>query len=373
MGMMSMSVMRTTAAAVMVLCLSNGSLMADEVPDRFGLLTPLGEGVEAGVTLVWQTSGQDQAKDELSASFDLLIGQQILGGTVFLYLEGSTAPDESGVSSYFPDANGDLGSALNEDGEARLQISEFLYHHPVWPGKLSVGLLNPAAGLDQSEIANDESTQFLAAPLVNNPTIGFPDYALGVIFHDDAERISLVATSSHGLADNPSASYSELIEVGEAGKGVFLGVEAYAQTQPLGWRLGAWLNSADHPLLSDESETDVNYGVYTVLEGDMAPLRWSTRLGAANPEVSESAWFASFALETSLPWGVGGLGLAYTGFSHELAGGQGDPWLVEAYLRSSLMRGVELSPVIQYHGLSDATGEGLSDGWVGAVRFTLAF
>ena len=368
-----MNFMRFNAALLLLSAVLLGRSVADEVPDRFGLLTPLGDGVEAGMTLVWQTSDRSGAKNELSASFDFLIGKPVFGGTMFLYLEGSSAPVESGVSNRFPDANGDMGSALDKDGEARLQVSEFFYHHPVWPGKLSVGLLNPASGLDQSEIANDEASQFLAAPLVNNPTIGFPDYTLGVIFHDDEERYSLVATSSHGLGDNPSVSYDELIEVDGEGKGVFLGAEIFEYTQPFSWRLGAWLNSADHPLLSDESETESSYGLYTVLERALGDIRWSSRLGLANPEVSEAAWFVSLALDSSYPWGVVGLGFAYTGLSSELSTERDGQWLVEAYLRNRLMRGVECTPSLQYHSRSISDDGTQPAGWVGSLRFTLAF
>lgn len=90
------------------------------------------------------------------------------------------------------EVNGDAGSALNGNGDGRLQISELRYALPVRDfGTLSFGLLdptafldttshaNPTAGPDFSGIANDETTQFLGNSFVNNPVVEFPDYTLG--------------------------------------------------------------------------------------------------------------------------------------------------------------------------------------------------
>jgi len=72
---------------------------------------------------------------------------------------------------------------------------------------LTVGLLDPSGYLDRRRITNDENVQFLGASFVNNPTIEFPDYTLGLVYERPGNaggpQINAVLTSSNGLIDNP--------------------------------------------------------------------------------------------------------------------------------------------------------------------------
>ena len=101
--------------------------------------------------------------------------------------------------------------------------------------------------LDVSRIANDENLFFLGMPFVNNPAIAFPDYVLGTtvdvsIPRLPRSRIALALSSSHGLADNPEASYGELVDLGAARKGVF--VAGRARWDGEVWRaaIGGWVD-----------------------------------------------------------------------------------------------------------------------------------
>ena len=142
-----------------------------------------------------------------------------------LYIEGNSTPRANGVSSLLPEANTDAGSALDRDRRGRLQISELNYAHRF--GKaltVTAGLLDVSGFFDQSRIASDENTQFLGVSFVQNPTIEFPDYALGLVIEQSWETNTVWRaglTSSNGLADNPNLSYAQLVNVGEDSKGVF--------------------------------------------------------------------------------------------------------------------------------------------------------
>jgi hypothetical protein len=97
-----------------------------------------------------------------------------------LYVEGNTTPFHDGVSRRIPEANTDAGTALNRSGEGRIQVSELRLIWPIFQGShVHLGLLDATGFLDVSQIANDENLFFLGGPFVNNPTIEFPDYALG--------------------------------------------------------------------------------------------------------------------------------------------------------------------------------------------------
>ncbi|MBA1333320.1 hypothetical protein QQ73_20495, partial [Candidatus Endoriftia persephone str. Guaymas] len=84
-------------------------------------------------------------------------------------------------------------------------------------GELVAGLIDASSFLDASEVANDETAQFLGAGFVNNPTIEFPDYSLGAVWHYDATvdhpGLTLLLSSSHGLADN-DGKYDQLFDLG---------------------------------------------------------------------------------------------------------------------------------------------------------------
>ena len=138
---------------------------------------------------------------------------------------------------------------------------------------------------------------------------------------------SLLLTGSHGLGDNPEASYRELLDLGEQGKGFFAAAEIYWASARAGLRVGAWNNSADHARLGSASggnrAHDDNYGIYASLDGtiDAATLiRWNLRVGAANPKVSEAAHFASLAAEYPRGALTLAVGAARTWASDQLTG-----------------------------------------------------
>ena len=129
-----------------------------------------------GLTAIVQSARDGDVDSEVSGSVDLFVERTTASGTWLLYIEGSTTPDASGISSIYPTANADAGSVLNRDGDGGLQVSEFHYtynfgdaHH------LMIGLVNPSAWLDRSRITNDENHFFINGSFKNNSTIEFPN------------------------------------------------------------------------------------------------------------------------------------------------------------------------------------------------------
>jgi porin len=123
---------------------------------------------------------------ELSADLQKLLG--IEGGSLFVHAEGlwskSGGIDGPSVGSAFG-VNGDAGSRRSMD------VTELWYEQAMLDGAflLRVGKMDLTGGFecsgcpvafDTSAFANDETSQFLNSALVNNPTIPFPDYALGL-------------------------------------------------------------------------------------------------------------------------------------------------------------------------------------------------
>lgn len=165
-----------------------------------------------GVTVVGQWANDDDVRPELVTSFDLFLEARLHQGTVHLYVEANTSPFRDGVSRRIPEVNTDAGTALNRSGEGRIQISELRLTWPIFQGShVHLGLLDATGFLDVSQIANDENLFFLGGPFVNNPTIEFPDYALGAgldggLTDNGKLCYAVILTSSNGLADNPDVS-----------------------------------------------------------------------------------------------------------------------------------------------------------------------
>jgi hypothetical protein len=329
---------------------------ANEVIRRFGAITDgwANTNVEAGITLTAQHANRRGIDSEWLGSIDLVAEMPLGPGKWTLYVEGSASPRRSGVSALFPDANADAGTAFDGDGAGRFQVSALNYTWLFHTGNLTAGLLDPAAPLDNSDVANDETQQFLGAALVNNPTIGFPDYALGAVYHRDAADgdpgFTLVLTGSHGLGDNPDASYAELFDVGERGKGVFVAGEMSWRSPKRTLRLGAWTNTSDeHERLDAVGETDRNYGFYLTVDQRMLGGDWNLRLGAANAAVSEAANFAALAAQYPLASKATlGVGLARTGISRYASADVRHALQGEVYTRVDISSTLHLTPSIQW-------------------------
>lgn len=336
--------------------------------------------VEGGITAVLQRADDSAVDSELLASFDLVTTFPAAGGKWVVYVEGNTSPRNRGVSALLGEANADAGSALDRDGNGRLQVSELHYFHALGEGLLVTGLLDVTGTLDTSEVANNETQQFLSSSLVNNPTIGFPDYSLGVVYNrefDESRGYSLAVTSSHGLADNPDASYTQLVDIGAKGKGVFAAAEGLWPAAGTQLHLGVWVNTADHARLDGRPGTKQNYGLYLVADGKMGNSLWNVRAGLANDEVSQAAQFLSAALERPMHQATLGLGLAFTGLSSkDTTPNLDDMVQAEGYLRFEPRANVSVTPSVQWLSNSgfDASGQPLdSDQLLLSLRLNYTF
>jgi hypothetical protein len=328
---------------------------ADPTDERHGAVHDgfvKGVEFEGGVTVTAQHADDSAVDNELFGSLDLVTKVQAGPGNVLLYVEGNSTPRKNGVASLIGEANGDAGSALDDDDNGRLQVSELHYTQGLAAGEITLGLLDVTGFLDTNAVANDETTQFLGASFVTNPTIEFPDYTLGGAYHQELAEdtsLSLVLTSSNGLGDNPERSYSELTDVGDDGKGVFTAIEGGLPLAGAQIGLGAWLSTADHDRLDGTATDEDNYGVYSNIDFAVGEALVNVRLGWADDTVSQADTFIGVAAEipTSLaPLGVaiGQIGLA----DAAEAPGLDDTTQAEVYLRFELHEQFQITPSVQW-------------------------
>lgn len=357
--------------AALLLCAASVATAAD------------GVSVSGGVTAVQQDANRDRARSELSASADLVFSAATDNGDWLLYVEASSSPRQGGVSAFYPTVNGDARSVLTSDGSGGVQISELHYTHRAASGaSLTGGLVDVSNWLDLSRIASDENTQFLNGNFVHNPTIEFPDYAIGAILRlpDRGSRpaIKLVLSGSDGIADLPDRSYQDLLDLNAHGRGVFAGAGLTWSGEPGFVEIGGWLRSDRHPVVDRPGDDEWNYGIYASLGRSFGMTAINLRAGVANPDVAVVDGFAAIALQHTTRFGRLG---AAIGVSHVAegfrAGRRARAIDAEVYFRLPLFDGrAYLSPSIQYvevpHVDVDDAVPGASAS-VAGVRFDWSF
>jgi hypothetical protein len=141
-----------------------------------------------GTTVVFQQASKtlgDAARRATTGNYDIegvwnfLTTNGLGDGSVGFLVEGGTLFDRP--NDFDLSESVGSGFAINENLYTQpITVSELWYEHnfedlPV----VTLGKIDLTAYLDTNAIANDETTQFLASPLVNNAAIAFPEPGLG--------------------------------------------------------------------------------------------------------------------------------------------------------------------------------------------------
>lgn len=329
--------------------------------------------VSASANVVGQATGESQIRSEAVGSLDLFADVQLSSVLLHVYVEANTSPTENGVSSRVPFANMDAGTALGADGGGRVQISELRLAWPFRQGaELHVGLMDLTGYLDVSRISNDENLFFLGQPFVNNPTIVFPDYTLGAtvvagVPRLPGGRVAVSVAASHGLGDNPQASYGELVDLDDPDKGVFVAGRFRWESQ--GWEgsLGGWTSTGRRTAGVDPSPLP-DAGFYSVLGVSSDHHSVNARLGVAlGDEGSEP--FVGLTYLGTLDANAFGLGMAKTPAMPSFV--DRDAEHVEAFVRRSLWGSVFLTSSVQWLSESLLPEGAVEDGvWIFGFRLS---
>jgi hypothetical protein len=268
---------------------------------------------EGGITATHQRETNGDRLDT-GASGDFFLYLPVSRGEWMLHVESATSTSPDSLFSVYPESNSEAGTAQDSDGGSRLQISELYYRWTIDSGKeLTLGEIDPSGYLDRSRIANDENSHFLGASFVNNPTIDFPDYALGLMYrlkrNESSPEITAILSSSDGLADNPGRSYRELIDISDAGKAPFAGLGARWSIRNTRIGVGGWYRSDEHPDLTEPELTLHNYGLYGVNGWQDGNNGVNFRIGAARDADSPAQLFVGAAHAGVTRVGAVGIGV----------------------------------------------------------------
>lgn len=291
-------------------------------------ISPSSFSYEGDLTAIVQASDQKKLNTGTEASGDFFIHYQKSHWQINLHLEGNITPSSNSITAQLPDANADAFSAMDQYENGRLQISELSADYTdkqATMSQISFGLLDATTFFDTNAIMNDENTQFISAPLGNNPTIDFPDYTLGITatFQVGLKpnlQTQLGVFSGKGLADNAGRNYNETFELNPDKKGMLIIGETQLMKTPIHHlSFGAWTHTGEHSDLEQPSRNKlINYGLYLTGSHQMGANTMAIRLGYSRPEINELNKVLSLGIQHvyNTQWVTGAAGSYQSASSH---------------------------------------------------------
>jgi len=374
----------------------------------FGLGERLGaSGVELGLagTLIYQQnwrggSSTHRRAGRFSGSYDLELGGDLerlagLSGCSFhMSAEGSFSGgiDEPSIGSYFG-VNGDAA------GDRSMDVTQLWFEQSMSESlTVRLGKLDLTGGFehrgcpvsfDCSMFANDETSQFLNGALVNNPTIPFSDYGLGVIVHYAPDELIY---ASVGAADSQADARQTGFDTAFHGEDTFLVIceagvlpELRCGNGPLqgAYRVGVWgdfqpkANSAGAEMNRSHSD---DVGFYVTIDQTLSKERSDVddsqgmgaffRYGYAHSRTNDMTNFWSVGLQyqgvlEARDDDVLGIGYAQGFFSDGAESYYHEDYesVTEIYYNAAVAAWLRVTPSLQYiaqPGGSNATGDAVA-------------
>ena len=190
-----MNCKRVLLTAVILLCVPSVSQAMHPLDVLREKVEPAGIEIGFGMTNIYQANvrggisthnhrGRHTGSYDLELMADLrkLVGLRT--GSIFVHLEGGW-PDTEGTDGL------SVGSAFGVNADAggndNIVVKQLFYEGPIFHESLSlmIGKIDFTGIFDRNAYADDETSQFLNAAFVDNPTIPFPAYSLGVVLNWD--------------------------------------------------------------------------------------------------------------------------------------------------------------------------------------------
>ncbi|MDP6636870.1 MAG: carbohydrate porin [Phycisphaerae bacterium] len=318
---------------------------------------------------------------------DKLTGWKFLeGGSICIAAEGSwgVGIDGTSIGSIFG-ANGDAA------GDRFMDVMQFWYQQELFGGKLRIragkmditggfSCKGSPAGFDGNAMANDETTQFLNAALVNNPTIPFPDYGLGVaVYLEPFEGFYIAAGITDAQADARETGFNTTFHdedyfVSFYETGIVTDFKSAKGPLRGTYRAGMWYNGQPMAKVngSDRSLRD-KIGTYLSFDQilwkensdteDSQGLGAFFRYGLSDSDVGDPRTFYSAGVQYRglIPTrndDVLGVGWA-TGVRSRQSGATGDESVIEAYYNIRIAPWLNITPSVQY--ISNPGGSASTD------------
>jgi len=359
-----------------------------------GGLAEAGIDIELGITQIYQQNARGGISThrragrfsgsydlELSADLRKLLG--IEGASLYMKTEGSYS---SGINA--PSVGSFFGVNDDAAGNRSMDVTELWYEQAMFDDtfRVRVGKMDLTGGFqhrgcpvafDCSAYANDETTQFLNSALVNNPTIPFPEYGLGVAVHySPAEFWYVSAAVADAQADVRETGFGTTFHDEDYFFYIFeTGITPQLDSRrgPLqgAYRVGLWYDPRDKEKFSDGKIRRDDTGFYISCDQmlyrengkDDQGLGLFGRYGWAGSKVNEvtNFWSAGFQYQGLLEGrndDVLGVGFAQGIFSNKASSTYTDDYenAFELYYNAVVTPWLNISPSIQY--IANPGGDG---------------
>jgi len=363
------------------------------------------EGLElgAGLTMIVQgtnnvnnpSDGQTQKRNRTDGSYsaDITLAKEFkeIDARAFLHLEGGQGDGLEDNLILYSNVNRDA------DNHEDVRVTELWYEQGLFKDKaaLTFGKLDPTAYFDQSEVANDETTQFLGRIFRNSPTLEFPDNTAGLrIAYLPKEWIELGYGMFNGNSDNWSKMFDNLFNIGQVTfKTNFLNLAG-------NYRFYGWNNNLYHTKWLDEArQKEASYGFGLSFDQKLNDIVTAfCRYGWQNPEVYnpdpvvpaangafyslKHSWSSGFQVEGK-PWGrekdvlAFAIGQAFPSSNYKRyysysAKPEGH---IESYYRIHVNDHLSISPDFQYiwNSFGKDVGDDPNNVFVGGIRAQVDF
>lgn len=298
---------------------------------------------EMGYILIFQAASNtiDDASNLLSGSYDVgLVWTPWTGGTWELGFEGGQIISHNKNEDLSANVGSNLG--INDDLDNQdIVLSTLFYSHSFADDTfiLTLGKFNQSDFLDANEIANDETTQFLATALVNNLTIPFPDDGLGAnLWVNLSDNVYVTA----GFGDGNAVSTYQPFNTFADGD-FFYGAEVgYINTAQLSgnYRLTLW---------HAQTPTDDGSGIAISIDQHITSnLVAFARWGMGDEKITDFDQFLSLGIGIESPFGresdLFAIGMAWADPSDPAVDQE---TIVEAFYRYQLNELMQITPSVQ--------------------------
>jgi len=368
-------------------------------------------GIEAGLAMtnIYQTNvkggiSTHNHKGRHNGNYDLEMSaalQRLLGfesGSLFLHLEGgwpdTEGIDEPSVGSYF---------GVNPDaiGNDAILVKQLFYEGPIFGDNLTlmIGKIDFTGVFDATAYADDECTQFLNATFVDDPTIPFPEYSLGIVLtYDLTDSWYIMGGIADAQADRRETGFRTTFHDEDyffyaLETGITPELNSGNGTMPGAYRVGMWVDGQDKARFSNNKNYRDDTGFYVSCDQmiakedddaeDTQGLGIFGRFGYANSNLNGIGNFWSIGLQYQGLFerrndDVVGVGFAQGILSDYAGANDGEDYTenhenaLEVYYNAQVTPWLSLSPSIQYIG-NPGVDKTVSDAVVLGLRAQVTF
>jgi hypothetical protein len=217
--------------------------------------------------------------NDASYSMDLEIEKKFSDyGKVYFHFEAGNGEGVTDELELFSNVNADV------TGDENFNLIEAYYEHyfKTLPLTLTLGKLDATCFIDTNEYANDETTQFLADPFKNSPTIEFPD--------DNGPGVRFLVSPSQwldleGVLMDADGDWEDFLD--DIFFAFQLNFKPHFFSKSGNFGIYAWLNNKEHTKWKDATKTkEKGYGLGISIDQKLADnLGVFLRYSWQNPKV----------------------------------------------------------------------------------------